>query len=84
MPSEDITRTLKESHNRRRAMLPKTDNCCTEMGWEFYQADYNGGDLLISVAPETDLDSTFMAFCHDEQEMIKVNGWNFTYTRIYE
>ena len=32
-------------------------------------------DLHISHAPDADLDGEFMAFCHDEQDMIKIRGW---------
>ena len=35
-------------------------------------------DLHISHQPDADLDGRFLAFCHDEQEVIYVNGWLFT------
>lgn len=39
-------------------------------------------DLHISVEPDTDLDSRFKAYDHDEDEMIMVNGWNFTFDQV--
>ena len=64
---------------------PTCDNECTMMGW--IEAEVSNGqyDLHISHAPNADLDGTFMAFCHDEQEMIRINGWQMTdYERIEE
>lgn len=58
---------------------PTSDACCTRMGWIEYTATAGCSDLHFSVHPETDLDGTFMAFCHDGQEMIRVNGWNLSY-----
>ena len=55
---------------------PQTDNCCTLLGWTEYTATIGFYDLHFSVAPETDLNDTFTAFCHDEQELLKINGWN--------
>ena len=55
------------------------DADCTRAGWVEYIASYVGGDLHISVAPDTDLDGDIHAFCHDEQEMIIVHGWLFTF-----
>lgn len=55
--------------------LPKTDNCCTNLGWIEFEMEINGYCLHLSVAPSTDLDGTFLAFCHDEQEIITVDGW---------
>lgn len=57
---------------------PTCDNECTLLGWYEFELIGDGGDLHVSVPPETDLDGQFVAFCHDEQEMIKVNGWLFT------
>jgi hypothetical protein len=54
---------------------PTCDNDCTRMGW--IEAIMTNGtqDLHVSYPPETDLDDEFRAFCHDEQEMIRVKGW---------
>ena len=52
------------------------------MGWKEYIAEYDGGDLHVSIAPEADLDDTVWAFCHDEGEMIKLNGWLFIFEEI--
>ena len=54
---------------------PVSDNCCTRMKWKEYEIHMMTGSLHISVSPETELDGDFMAFCHDEQEMIRVSGW---------
>lgn len=50
---------------------PTCDNDCTVLGWTECLID----DLHISHAPDADLDGSFIAFCHDEQEMIRVSGW---------
>ena len=55
--------------------LPKTDNYCTEMGWRELEINLGGHCLHVSAMPDADIDSAFPAFCHDEQEMIVVNGW---------
>ena len=34
-------------------------------------------NLFLLVKPETDLDSSFKAWDTDNQEWIRVNGWNF-------
>ena len=54
---------------------PVSDNCCTNMKWKEYEIHMMTGSLHISVSPETKLDGDFMAFSHDEQEMIRVSGW---------
>ena len=59
--------------------LPKTDNCCTNMGWIEFEIEIGGSNLHISCPPDTDLDDTFTAFCHDVQEIITVNGWLIDY-----
>lgn len=63
-------------------MFPTTDNECTMAGWVEYLAVSDGGDLHISVAPGTDLDDTFDAYCHDTGERLRVNGWLFTFEPI--
>lgn len=59
---------------------PKTDNCCTQLGWKEYELsnDEYGICLRVSVPNDTDLQGEFVAFCHDEQKMIDVEGWLFT------
>lgn len=39
-------------------------------------------DLHLLIKPGTDLDGAFKAFCADEQEMIRVNGWLFTFEQV--
>ncbi len=58
------------------------DNDCTTAGWKEYFAAGGEWDLHISVSPESDLDGVVIAFCHDEQEMIKLHGWNFIFSDI--
>jgi len=55
--------------------LPRTDNCCTEMGWRELEIEIGGSNLHISCPPDTNLDNHFVAFCHDEQEIIAICGW---------
>ena len=62
---------------------PTCDNDCTRMGWkQFFLSSMEGHELDVSVAPDTDLDDTFEAFDHAEQEVIRVNGWLFAATPI--
>ena len=63
-------------------MFPTSDNCCTRLGWKEYIAEYDGGDLHVSIAPDADLDDTLLAYCHDEGEMIKLNGWLFIFEEV--
>lgn len=62
-------------------MYPTCDNDCTVRGWKLYEVVIGGSDLLVSVPPGTDLDDTVYGFCHDEQEMLKIQGhlgrWTF-------
>ncbi len=39
-------------------------------------------DLHLLVKPDADLDGSFTAFCTDEMEMIRVNGWACEITDI--
>ncbi|MFZ4166509.1 hypothetical protein [Brevundimonas sp. NPDC058933] len=34
-------------------------------------------DLNVWIAPETDLDSSFVGVCDDTGETLTVHGWNF-------
>ena len=61
---------------------PKSDNCCTRMGWTEYEINGGGYDLHVSVDPSEDLDGRVYAFCHDEQEMILIHGHNFTWDEV--
>jgi hypothetical protein len=45
-------------------------------------ATASGCDLHISAPPACDLDDTFIAFCHDGQELLKINGWLFSFERV--
>lgn len=38
--------------------------------------------LHLLIKPDTDLDSTFTAWCTDEQEFIRVRGWLFTFDDV--
>ena len=61
---------------------PKTDNCCTRMGWIEKMASHWGYELHVSHKPDADLDDTVWCFCHAEQEMIIVNGWQCEWEEI--
>ena len=54
---------------------PQTDNCCTRMGWDEFLIDIGNYQLHVSTSPNTEMEGTFKAFCHCEQEMISINGW---------
>ena len=58
------------------------DNDCTRAGWIETIASCGFQELHISYDPNVDTDDTFYAFCHDEQEMLTVNGWNFTFEKV--
>lgn len=52
----------------------------TEEVWAYaHGADL---DLHLLIKPDTDLDGTFKAFCTDEQELIMVSGWLFTFEQV--
>ena len=52
-----------------------SDACCTRAGWQEAEIEGDYESLHISHDPEADLDGVFWAFCHDTQEMIRINGW---------
>ena len=51
------------------------DNDCTRANWTEALIIIGDYDLHISHAKDADIGETFQAFCHDEQEMLSVNGW---------
>ncbi len=62
-------------HDMNSRAYPTCDNACTMLGWvEALVSDGSCG-LHISHHPDADLDDRFPAFCHDEQAMIRVSGW---------
>lgn len=62
---------------------PTCDNDCTRMGWkEYFLSSLYGHEIHASVPPDTDLDDSFIAFSHDEQELIRVNGWLFAAVEV--
>ncbi len=64
---------------------PTCDNECTMLGWTECMIDNGMSELHISHPADVDLDDSFLAFCHDEQEMIRVSGWQIcSYTVIEE
>ena len=63
---------------RQTMKMPKTDNDCTELGWREYLVYMGEYELHVSICPCCDLDGTFRAFCHDEQELLNINGWLVT------
>jgi len=56
-----------------------SDACCTRAGWKLFHVETPADDLMVSVAPDADLDGIVSAFCHDEQEMVRITGWNCTF-----
>jgi hypothetical protein len=59
-----------------------SDACCTRAGWVEYFATAGEVDLHVSVAPDSDLDALVTVFCHDEQEMLTVNGWQLDWEEV--
>lgn len=54
---------------------PTCDNDCTRMGWTEALVSFPSFDMHVSHPVDTDLDSSFKAFCHDTQEMVTISGW---------
>ena len=52
-----------------------SSNCCAKAGWNLFHIETPADDLLVSIAPDADLDGKVSGFCHDEQEMLTINGW---------
>lgn len=57
-------------------MIITSDNECAQHGWVEAIVSTPLHDLHVSYPHGTDLDDRFSAFCHDEQEMITINGWH--------
>ena len=56
-----------------------SDACCTPRRLASLPCRNTGRRFWVSVAPDADLDGMVSGFCHDEQEMIKITGWNCTF-----
>ena len=82
MNNGHILRVRLANNMRINAMNITSDNEATRLNWTEYLAESDCYDLHISVSPETNMDGIFTAFCHDEQEMIKVTGWLFSFQPI--
>ncbi len=55
-----------------------TDNVAIQEGYTQEIIAMGGRfDLSLLIKPETDLEDSFRAWDMDEQEFIRVNGWNF-------
>lgn len=50
---------------------------------EEYLADCDMASCQILVRPGTDLDSTFKAYDADNCEMLRINGWLWTFEPAY-
>ncbi len=59
-----------------------SDADCARAGWVEYIASGVEHDLHVSVPPDADLDEQMRVFCHDEQEMLTLNGWLFVFDRV--
>lgn len=66
--------------NRHSVMT--CDNDCTLAGWTEALVTDGATEIHISFHPDADLEGEFWAFCHDEQEMIRVSGWHIVDTEI--
>jgi len=45
------------------------------LNWNNYFIEIGGHCLSVKVAPDTDTDGEFLAFCNDNEEFLRVNGW---------
>ena len=61
---------------------PISDACCTRLGWIECLVDNGVQELHISHAPDADLDDSFIAWCHDEQGLIRVSGWQIAHREL--
>ena len=50
--------------------------------WNLYHVETPADDLLVSIAPDADLDDVVTGFCWDEQEIIKIHGWNCIFNEL--
>jgi hypothetical protein len=70
---------ITSNEQRIKPMKMYSSACCTRAGWTLFHVETPADDLMISVAPDTDLDGMVSGFCHDEQEMVRITGWNCTF-----
>ena len=70
---------ITSNEQRIKPMKMYSDACCTRAGWKLFHVETPADDLLVSVAPDADLDGIVSCFCHDEQEMVRITGWNCTF-----
>ena len=56
------------------------DNDCTEANWTeaLISIGTYDDELHVSHDRDADTEGTFLAFCHDSQEMLKINGWHIS------
>ena len=52
------------------------DNDCIDAGWIEVLISIGDYELHVSHDIDADTEGTFLAFCHDGQEMLKINGWH--------
>lgn len=63
-------------------MFPMSDNECSELGWVEYIVSDLFVNFHVSAPQDADLDDEIFVFNHDEQEMIRVQGWALDWERI--
>lgn len=64
---------------------PTTDNECILFGWdcEYIITSINGEMTMhVSVPSDVDRDATIIVFNHDEQECVRILGYNWTWERL--
>ena len=48
--------------------------------WQRYSIEMSNGAMLdVSAPADVDIDGEFKAYCHDEQEMIRISGWHISW-----
>jgi hypothetical protein len=78
----EIEESIKKTQliNEGKKMNKMTcDNDCVRAGWTEAMISNDEYDLHVSHAPDSDMDGAFLAFCHDEQEMISIAGWQIAW-----
>ena len=45
------------------------------LNWNNYLIEIGGHCLNVKVAPDAEMGGEFLAFCTDNEEFLRVNGW---------
>lgn len=78
-----VRQAHKQTDGGNAMAYAESDNGAVLAGYTVeYLADCDAHSMHISVRPDADLDGTFRAFDHDNQEYVHINGWLWTFEPI--